>query len=77
LVTCGMAEPPRRPAGWEPAIGDRVVLMRTGQSATVLRLAPTEWGLLCDLELDPPTGAGRGAHERRVHASTELAPLDP
>ena len=64
------------PAGaWEPAIGDRVVLIRTGQTATVLRLAPTEWGLLCDLELDPPDGSNRPA-ERRVHASTELRPLE-
>lgn len=64
------------PAGaWEPAIGDRVVLIRTGQTATVLRLAPTEWGLLCDLEFDPPAGSNRPA-ERRVHASTELRPLE-
>ena len=60
---------------WQPAVGDRVVLVRTGESATVVRLAPTEWGLLCDLELDPPAGSDRpGA--RRVHASTELRPLE-
>ena len=64
------------PAGaWEPSVGDRVVLTRSGESATVLRLAPTEWGLLCDLEIDPPAGANRPA-ERRVHASTELRPLE-
>lgn len=64
------------PAGaWEPAIGERVVLIRSGQAATVLRLAPTEWGLLCDLEIDPPAGSNRPP-ERRVHASTELRPLD-
>jgi hypothetical protein len=60
---------------WEPAVGDRVVLVRTGQSATVLRLAPTEWGLLCDLALDPLPGTNRQA-ERRVHASTELRPME-
>jgi hypothetical protein len=63
-----------RPAGWDPAVGERVVLVKTGQTATVVRLADTEWGLLCDLELDPPAGSGRPA-ERRVHASTELRPL--
>ncbi|HZO33273.1 MAG TPA: hypothetical protein VFH48_45595 [Chloroflexota bacterium] len=64
------------PAGaWVLAIGDRVVLIRTGQAATVLRLAPTEWGLLCDLEFDPPAGSNRPA-ARRVHASTELRPLE-
>lgn len=64
---------PGRP--WEPAVGDRVVLVRSGQSATVLRLAPTEWGLLCDLEIDPPAGSNRPP-ERRVHAATELRPLE-
>lgn len=59
--------------GWRPAVGDRVVLVKTGETATVLRLAPTEWGLLCDLDLDPPSGSGRPP-ERRVHASTELRP---
>jgi len=60
---------------WQPAVGERVVLVRTGQAATVVRLAPTEWGLLCDLEFDPPAGLNRpGA--RRVHASTELRPLE-
>ncbi len=52
-----MAEAPGQPAGWAPAVGDRVVLMRPGQTATVLRLALTEWGLLCDLALDPLPGA--------------------
>jgi hypothetical protein len=60
---------------WAPVVGDRVVLVRSGESATVLRLAPTEWGLLCDLEFDPPAGTNRPG-ERRVHASTELRPLE-
>ena len=60
---------------WAPAVGERVVLARTGQTATVLRLAPTEWGLLCDLEFDPPAGSS-GPGPRRVHASTELRPLN-
>ena len=60
---------------WRPAIGERVLLVKSGETGTVLRLAPTEWGLLCDLDLDPPAGSGRPA-ERRVHASTELRPLD-
>jgi hypothetical protein len=60
---------------WEPAVGDRVVLVKSSQPATILRLAPTEWGLLCELELDPPPGSGRPA-ELRVHASTELRPLE-
>ena len=85
-----MSDDVNRASPWKPAIGDRVVLVRTGQTGTVLRLAPTEWGLLCDLELDPlpgvpPPGAPlpgsrqpAAAEEpaRRVHASTELAPLD-
>jgi len=60
---------------WRPSIGERVVLVGTGQTATVLRLAPTEWGLLCDLELDPLPGSASTEPERRVHASIELAPL--
>jgi len=52
-----------------------VVLVTSGETGIVLRLAPTEWGLLCDLDLDPPAGTDRSA-ERRVHASTELRPLD-
>ncbi|MGE3268616.1 MAG: hypothetical protein AB7P40_07715 [Chloroflexota bacterium] len=67
--------PPTEP--WKPRIGDRVILVRTGQTATVLRLAPTEWGLLCDLEFDAAPGAEQAdqAPKRRVHASTELALL--
>jgi hypothetical protein len=61
---------------WAPVIGDRVVLVETGETATVVRLSLTEWGLLCDLELDPPAGSGQPP-SRRVHASTELRPLDP
>jgi hypothetical protein len=59
---------------WVPAIGDRVVLVATGETGTVMRLAPTEWGLLCDIAFDAPR-SGRPA--RRVHASTELQPTDP
>ena len=62
-------------SGWRPAVGDRVILVKTGETATVLRLAPTEWGLLCDLSFDPPEGAS-GPSVRRVHASIELRPLD-
>jgi hypothetical protein len=61
---------PERP--WVPAIGDRVLLVQTGESGTLLRLAPTEWGLLCDIAFDPPPAS---SGERRVHASTELRPL--
>ena len=60
---------------WKPAVGDRVVLVKSGETATVLRLAPSEWGLLCDLDLDPPVGTDLPT-ERRVHASTELRPLE-
>lgn len=70
-----MSDAAGTPGAWRPAIGERVVLMRTGQTATVLRLAPTEWGLLCDLELDPLPGSGSHEPERTVHASIELAPL--
>jgi hypothetical protein len=59
---------------WQPAEGERVVLVRTGQTGTVVRLAPTEWGLLCDIQFDRTSGAGL-AGPRRVHASTELQPL--
>ncbi len=65
----------RNPA-WRPVIGERVVLVATGETGTVLQLAPTEWGLLCDIALDPWPALGRAA-ERRVHASTELRPLTP
>jgi hypothetical protein len=57
--------------GWRPVVGERVVLVRTGQTATVVQLAPTEWGLLCDLDIDPDPAA-RLPGGRRVHASTEL-----
>jgi hypothetical protein len=53
-----------------------VVLVATGQTGTVLQLAPTEWGLLCDIDLDAQPALGQ-AGERRVHASTELRPLTP
>jgi hypothetical protein len=52
-----------------------VVLVRTGQTGTVLRLAPTEWGLLCDIQFDETADPGPGG-ERRVHASTEIRPLE-
>ena len=70
-----MSDAAGTPGVWRPSIGDRVVLMRTGQTATVLRLAQTEWGLLCDLELDPLPGSPTTEPERTVHASIELAPL--
>ncbi len=60
---------------WTPAVGDRVQLVRTGQTGTVLQLAPTEWGLLCDIQFDRTAGTGL-AGPRRVHASTEIRPLD-
>jgi hypothetical protein len=61
---------------WSPRIGERIVLVASGETGTVRKLAPTEWGLLCDIELDPPAGARPGvAGARRVHASTELRPL--
>jgi hypothetical protein len=56
-------------------VGERVLLVQRGETATVVRLSPTEWGLLCDLEIDPPAGSGQ-APVRRVHASTELRPLE-
>jgi hypothetical protein len=62
------------PRGWAPLVGDRVRLVTTGEIGTVLRLAPTEWGLLCDIELDPPPAPGRPA--RRTHAANELRPLN-
>jgi hypothetical protein len=69
--------------GWEPSIGDRVVLVATGEIGTLLRMSSTEWGLLCDIQFDPPpsgTGPSRATGpdrpvSRRVHASTELRPL--
>ncbi|MCC7372791.1 MAG: hypothetical protein IT306_30545 [Chloroflexi bacterium] len=70
-----MADVPGASGPWRPAIGERVVVAKTGQTATVLRLAPTEWGLLCDLEIDPPPGAVGEEPERTVHASIELRPL--
>jgi hypothetical protein len=56
-------------------VGERVLLVERGEMATVMRLSLTEWGLLCDLEIDPPAGSTQ-APERRVHASTELRPLE-
>lgn len=68
-----MGERPRE--GLDTKIGERIVLVKIGQTATVLQLAPTEWGLRCDLDLDSdPAAAYSGG--RRVHASTELRPLD-
>ena len=59
---------------WVPAIGDRVRLIATDETGTVMRLAPTEWGLLCDIAFDAPAS---GTPARRVYSSTELQPLDP
>ncbi len=67
---------PARPPGWHPAIGERVVLAPTGETGTVLQLAPTEWGLLCDIDLDPDPARGLPGG-RRVHAEHELRPLTP
>jgi hypothetical protein len=63
---------------WMPAIGDRVVLVATGETGTLLRMSSTEWGLLCDIQFDPPPAETQAARpvSRRVHASTELRPLD-
>ena len=61
---------------WRPVVGERVVLIASGQTGTVLQLAPTEWGLLCNIEIDPPPGSVAGAlGPHRVHASIELRPL--
>jgi hypothetical protein len=68
-------------ASWEPSVGARVLLVATGETGTVLRMSSTEWGLLCDIQFDPPSGAEQVTHQarrrvtRRVHASTELRPL--
>jgi hypothetical protein len=56
-------------------VGERVLLIESGETATVVRLSSTEWGLLCDLEIAPPAGSAQGP-ARRVHASTELRPLE-
>jgi hypothetical protein len=60
---------------WVPVVGERVLLVKSGEAATVVRLSPTEWGLLCDLAIDPPAGSAQEP-ARRVHASTELRPLE-
>ena len=62
-----------QPAGWHPAIGERVVLAPTGEAGTVMQLAPTEWGLLCDIDFDADPARGLPAR-RRVHAEQELRP---
>lgn len=48
-------------------------IVASGQTGIVARLAPTEWGLLCDVLYDTLDGAA--AQLQRVHSSTELAPL--
>ena len=72
-----MSDAAGAPGPWRPVIGERVVLPRTGQTATVMRLAPTEWGLLCDLALDPLPDATTSGPERTMRAAIELAPLPP
>jgi len=70
-----MSDAAGAPGAWRPSIGERVLVTVSGRTATVLRLALTEWGLLCDLELDPLPGAATTEPERSVHASIELAAL--
>lgn len=62
---------------WRPTIGERVVLVTTGEVGTVRQLAPTEWGLLCDVEFDagrPGDALRHPTARRRVHAEHELRP---
>jgi hypothetical protein len=60
---------------WEPSIGERVLLVATGETGAIVQLALTEWGLLCDVQFDLPSGGPGRPPARRVHASTELRPL--
>jgi len=65
-------------SGWEPALVERVLLVATGETGTILRMSSTEWGLLCDIQFEPlpASGAAPRRVSRRVHAATELRPLD-
>jgi hypothetical protein len=57
------------PPGWLPGVGERVRIVASGATGTVMRRSQTEWGLLCDVAYDD-------TDRRLMHASTELAPLD-
>ena len=59
---------------WEPVVGERVAFVKSGESGTIVHLTLTEWGLLCDVEVDPPAGTGGSSH-RRTDVVMELRPL--
>ena len=63
---------------WEPRIGERVRIVATSRTGTIVHLTQTEWGLLCDVATDaPPDAASSGATspERRTYTTGELEPL--
>ena len=66
---------------WEPVVGERVAFVRTGETGTIVHLTLTEWGLLCDVEVDnvdPPAPAGGSgtSGRRRTDVVMELRPLE-
>ena len=71
-----MPEPAVSGKRWEPAVGERVAFVKSGETGTIVHLTLTEWGLLCDVEVDPPAGAAGPGH-RRTDVVMELRPLEP
>ena len=60
-----MVDDDEQRAAWLPRDGDRVRVLASGQTGTIVRRAPTEWGLLCDVAYD-------GTSEHRIHVASEL-----
>ena len=54
---------------WQPAIGDRVRVVASDRTGTIVHITLTEWGFLYDVEQGDPT--------RRTYAAGELTPAEP
>jgi hypothetical protein len=58
---------------WQPAIGDTVRVVASGQLGTIVHITLTEWGFLYDVEDDGPRAA-TGEATRRTYAAGEITP---
>jgi len=54
---------------WQPVDGERVRVIGSGRTGTVVHRTLTEWGWLCDVLYDATS-------ERRTYTVSELEPLD-
>jgi hypothetical protein len=60
--------------GWQPEIGNRVIVMATGRTGTIVSVGPDGDHLVCEVRYDRVPGREL---ERVLwsHAATELVPM--